>query len=72
MSGCTSHMLRGINPSGPFHSVFTVTDSEVFATKLGNSTMQVRLTSDPIGQIGLAGSLVILTVGPGTVNEYSK
>ena len=55
-----------MNPDGPVHSAFTVTDSEAFTTNLGNSTIQVRLTSDPIGQMGLTGSLVIVTVGSGT------
>ena len=56
ITGCA--VLVVINPSGPVHNVFTVT--EIFSTGL-NSTIQVRLTVDPIGLMGLAGSLVMFT-----------
>ena len=51
-------MLVVINPSGPVHTVFTVTGT--FTEGL-NSTVQVRVTLDPIGRIGLTGSLVRTT-----------
>ena len=58
-------LLVVINPSGPVHSVFTVTGT---STALLNSTVQVRITLVPIGQIGLTGLLLTFTeIGTGTV-----
>ena len=46
-------------------STFTVTGT--FTVGL-NSTVQVRVTSDPIGRMGVTGLLVMVTeVGDGTV-----
>ena len=57
-------MLVVINPAGPVHTVFTVTGRSTAGLK---STVQVRVTVDPTGRIGLTGTLVIFTeVGAGT------
>ena len=54
-----------IRSSGPVHVVFTFTGTSTAGL---NSTMQVRVTSDPSGQIGLTGSLVItMEIGGETV-----
>ena len=63
ITGCA--VLVVINPAGPVHTVFTITET---STDGLNSTTQVRVTIDPIGRIGLALLLVILTdKGSGTV-----
>ena len=55
-----------VTPSGPVHTVFTVTRSGTTTAGL-NSTVQVRVTSDPTGRIGLTGSLeMATTIGLGT------
>ena len=54
-----------MEPSGVVHTVFTVTGTFIAGL---NMTVQVRVTSDPTGQMGLDGLLVISTeVGAGTV-----
>ena len=60
----TGVVEESVTPAGPVHSVFTVT--RTFTTGL-NSTVQVRVTVDPTGRMGLTGSLVTVTeVGAGT------
>lgn len=63
-TGCA--VLAVINLAGPFHTMFTVTG--ISTTSL-NSIVQVKETlAVPIGRIGLAGTLVMLTdIGAGTV-----
>jgi hypothetical protein len=55
-----------LNPSGPLHIAFTVTGT---STASLNSIVQVKVTlAVPIGRIGLAGTLVMLTdIGAETV-----
>ena len=54
--------------AGPVHSVFTVTGT---FTAGFNSTMQVRVTVDPMGWIGLDGLGTIVTdEGVGTIIVY--
>ena len=61
-SGCA--MLVIMNPAGPVHSVVTVTG---ISTTEPSSTVQVTVTADPTGLIGLIGILVTVTdVGGGT------
>ena len=56
-----------INPAGPIHTVVTVTGTYTAGLII---TVQVRVTSEGAGQIGLAGLLVILTeVGAGTAEH---
>ena len=56
-------MLVVINTAGPVHTVFTITGTSTTGL---NSTVQVRVTSDPTGWMGLTGSLEITTIGIGT------
>ena len=51
-------VLVVLNPSGPVHTVFTVTGTSTAGL---NSTVQFRVTLDPTGQMGLTGSLVMVT-----------
>ena len=44
-------MLVAINPAGPAHTVFTVTGTSTTGL---NSTVQVRVTLDPIGIMGVS------------------
>ena len=54
---------------GPVNIVFTVTDT---STDELNTTVQVKVTVDPIGWMGLAGLLVTLTeVGAGTAEHHN-
>ena len=55
-----------LNPSGPLHIIFTVTGTSIASL---NSIVQIKVTlAVPIGRMGLAGMLVILTdTGAGTV-----
>ena len=54
-----------LNPAGPDHTVFTVTGTSTAAL---NSTLQVRVMSDPTGRMGLTELLATVTnVGAGTV-----
>ena len=63
ITGCAVVVV--INPAGVVHTVVTVT--ETFTAGL-NITVQVRVTSDPTGRIGEAGTLVIFTeFGAGAV-----
>ena len=56
-----------LNPAGPDHTVITVTGT---STSTLNSTLQVRVTSDPIGRMGLTELLATVTdVGAGTVRS---
>ena len=59
-------MLIILNPSGPLHIMFIVTGTSIASL---NSIVQVKVTlAVPIGRMGLAGILVILTdTGTGTV-----
>ena len=62
-----SAMTVVINPAGPVHTVVTVTGTSTAGL---NITLQVRITSEETGQIGLAGLLVMLTeVGAGTAEN---
>ena len=55
---------ESVAPSGPVHTVLTVTGTSTAGL---NSTVQVRVISDPTGRMGLTGSLVTITeVGSGT------
>ena len=57
-------MLVVINPAGPVHIVFNISD--IPSTGL-NSTEQVRVTLDPTGRMGLGLLLVTVTEdGAGT------
>ena len=56
----TGVVEESVTSSGPVHTVFTVTGTSTAGLK---PTVQVRVTSDPTGQMGLTGSLV-------TVKEY--
>ena len=58
-------MLVVINPAGPVHTVFTVTG---ISTAGLNSTVQVRVTADPIGRMGLGMLLDIARDGVWTAN----
>ena len=58
ITGCAVVVL--INPSGPVHTVFTVT--ETFTAEL-NTTVQVRVTVDPTAIV----LLLMVTVGVGTI-----
>ena len=53
--------------SGPVHTVFTVTGTSPNGL---NSTVQVRVTELPTVMMPV-GSLVILTVGKGTIHVWS-
>ena len=55
-----------MNPAGVVNAVFTVTGTSTAGL---NSTVQIRLTSDPKGGIGLGMLLDSITeVGAGTAN----
>ena len=55
---------ESVTPFGPVHTVFTVTGTSTVEL---NSTVQVRVTSDPTGRIGLTRSLeMATTIGLGT------
>ena len=57
-------VLVVLNPAGPVHTVFTVTGTSTAGL---NSTVQVRVTLDPIGKTGLSEFVVIVTeLGAGT------
>ena len=59
-------VLVVLNPAGPVHTMFTVTGTSTAGL---NSTVQVRVTVDPIGRMGISGILVIVTeFGDGTKN----
>ena len=63
-------MLVVVNPLGPLYSVFTVTGTSTTGL---NSTVHVRVTADPIGRMGLTGSLVrTIETGFGTRIEINK
>ena len=49
---------ESVTLSGPVHTVFTVTGTSTAGL---NSTVQVRVTSDPTGRMGLTGLLVTFT-----------
>jgi hypothetical protein len=53
ITGCAVSVI--LNLAGPVNFVFTVTG---ISTNELNSTVQVRLTLVPIGQMGLIGELV--------------
>ena len=59
-------MLVVINPAGPVHIVFTVTGT---STDGLNSTVQVRVTSDPTGRTGLVLSLVTFIETAGSMTD---
>ena len=64
-TGCA--VLIIINPSGPLHSVVTVTG---ISTDGLNTTVQVRIMVDPIKWMGLVRLGTIVTdVGAGTVRK---
>ena len=57
---------ESILPRGPVHTVFTVTETSTVEL---NSTVQVRVTVDPI-VTGFVGTVVILILGTGTVHQH--
>ena len=60
-------LVESITPSGPVHTVLTVTGTSTAGL---NTTVQVRVTSDPTGRIGEAGILVIfIELGAGTIER---
>ena len=61
MSGCAELVV--VNPSGPVHTVFTVTGTSTAGL---NSTVHVKVTSDPTGRMGLVLLLVTITDKAGT------
>ena len=59
ITGCAALII--INLFGPVHAVVTVTGAFTAGVI---STVQIRVTSDPTGRMGLTGSLVtIVTKG---------
>lgn len=64
ITGCA--VLVVVKSAGPLHTVFTVTG---ISTAGLNSTVQVRVTADPIGRMGLGILLDILRDGAETVNK---
>ena len=62
----TGPVGESVTPSGPVHIVVTVTGTSTAGSK---STVQVRVTSDPTGHTGLAGSLLTTTVGSDATNR---
>ena len=64
ITGCA--VLVVINPAGPVHIVVTVTGTSTAGL---NSTVQIRVTADPIGRMGLVGVLVTTIIGLGTARE---
>ena len=60
-TGCA--VLVALKPSGPLHTVFTVTGT---STNGLNSTVQVKKMEDPTGRTGLGTSLVIVADNSGT------
>ena len=65
ITGCAVLVVI-LNPAGPVHTVVTVTG---MSTAGFNSTVQVRVTADPTGRIGLTGELVTVTDERGGTNE---
>ena len=62
-------VLVVLNPAGPVHTMFTVTGTSTAGL---NSTVQVRVTLDPIGKTGLSEFVVIVTeLGAGTIYNNS-
>ena len=60
----TAGVVESVIPTGPTHTVFTVIGTSTAGL---SSTVQVRVTLEPIGQIGLYWLLVTLTeYGTGT------
>ena len=63
----TAVVGESVTPSGPLHTVFTVTGTSTVGL---NTTVQVRVTVDPIGRMGLEMLLVTIMVG-GTIKIQS-
>ena len=61
MTGCA--VLVVINPSGPLHSVVTVTGTSTSGLSF---TVQVRVIED--STIGTTGGVTVTLVGAGTIN----
>ena len=60
-------LVTNLRSSGPVHTVYTVTGTSTFGL---NSTVQVSMTLDPTGWMGLGLSLVTTTEdGAGTEEE---
>ena len=59
----TGVVEESVTPSGPVHTMFTVAGTSTAGL---NSTVQVRVTSDPISCMGITGLLEIITTGIGT------
>ena len=67
LPGTDCVLLDSLKPAGPDHTVLTVNGTSTAAL---NSTLQVRVTSDPTGRMGLTELLVTVTdVGAGTVRS---
>ena len=64
-TGCA--VLAVMNPSGPVHTVFTITGT---STDGLNCTVQVKMTELPADMAD--GLLVMLTVGAGTGEENNQ
>ena len=64
ITGCAALIV--INLSGPVHAVVTVTGAFTAGVI---STVQIRVTSDPTGRMGLTGSLVTIVTKGGSVTE---
>lgn len=64
-TGCAVSVVK--NSAGPVHAVFTVTG---ISTNGLNSTVQVRVTADPIGRTGLEMLLDITRDGGGTACKH--
>ena len=68
--GCAVLLLIDISPFGPVHTVFTTTETSTAGL---NTTMQVRVTLDPIGRMGFDLLLVTATEdGDGTKGESNS
>ena len=61
ITGCAVVVV--INPTGPVHTVFTVTGTPTAGL---NSRVHVRVTADPTAMV----LMVIVTAGGGTKGEY--
>ena len=63
MTGCA--VVVFLNPAGPVHTVFTVTGTSTAGL---NTTVQVRVTADPMTMV----LLLMVTFGVGTREEQEN
>ena len=61
----TGSVGESVTPSGPVHTVFTVTGTSTAGSK---STVQVRVTADPTAMV----PLLMVTVEVGTGGKYEN